>query len=187
MNLFGSRWDFLSTWTPLKEGTRPSPHAFSHLPSLYLCCSSCVRPAHPDKCSPLEIYSSFSDRTPPLHSTTPSEPEIPRIPLSTHRVPSHGRKAWKTNKKTKRLILGDGVGLDNLCEMSLCTLVGRISYKSLNTPPLEDWLRTEWAPLIGYCPEVLYLKKGWLGFLCRTPEDATLLLSFTWVLGEAAS
>jgi hypothetical protein len=129
---------------------------------------------------------SFSVGTLPIHSSFLSESEIPRIPPVTHQVASHSRKAWKSNRKTKRLVLGDGVGLDNLCKMSLCALVGRISYKSLNPPPLEDWILTAWAPLIGYCPEVLYLKKGWLCFLCRTPEDASLLLSSTWVFGGSS-
>jgi hypothetical protein len=37
------------------------------------------------------------------------------------------------------------------------------------------------VPLLGYAPETIFLKGGWLGFHCRNPEDATLLLSSFWV------
>lgn len=67
--------------------------------------------------------------------------------------------------------------------MSICTLVVRISYKSLNPPPLDHWMKKNWLPLIGYSAEVLYLKKGWLGFVCRDSEDATQLFSSFWVFG----
>jgi hypothetical protein len=86
----------------------------------------------------------------------------------------------ETKKKLTRLVLGDGVGFENLCKMSTCSLVGRVSYKSLCTQTLDDWISLNWLPLLGYSPEVLYLKKGWLGFHCRSPEDATLLLSSLW-------
>jgi hypothetical protein len=66
--------------------------------------------------------------------------------------------------------------------MSTCTLVGRFSYKSLCSQTLDNWISTTWMPLLGYSPEVLYLKRGWFGFHCRTPEDATLLLSSYWVI-----
>jgi hypothetical protein len=39
-------------------------------------------------------------------------------------------------------VLGDGVGLENLCKMSTCSLVGRISYKSLSSPPWRTGLST---------------------------------------------
>lgn len=62
----------------------------------------------------------------------------------------------------------------------------------MNPHPLEDWVTLEdWVkknclPLLGYCPEVLYLKRGWLGFQCRTPEDSSLLLSSSWVFGGSS-
>jgi hypothetical protein len=126
------------------------------------------------------------DLLPLFPHTYPDEPEIHRNPITASRVPSKGRKAWKSNRKNKRLVLGDDVGLENLCKMSLCALVGRISYKALSPPPLENWVKTEWSPIIGYSPEILYLKKGWLGFLCRTPEDASMLLSSSWVFGGSS-
>jgi hypothetical protein len=39
---------------------------------------------------------------------------------------------------------------------------------------------------LGYSPEVLYLKKGWLGFICKSPEDASLLLNTLWVFGGSS-
>jgi hypothetical protein len=70
--------------------------------------------------------------------------------------------------------------------MSICALVGRISYKSLSSQSLEDWIKLKWFPILGYCPDVLYLKKGWLCFSCRSPEDASLLLSSLWVFGGSS-
>jgi hypothetical protein len=70
--------------------------------------------------------------------------------------------------------------------MALCSLVGRLSYKSLSNGSLEDWIKLHWVPLLGYTPEVLYLTKGWLGFICNSPEDASLLLSSFWVLGGSS-
>jgi hypothetical protein len=70
--------------------------------------------------------------------------------------------------------------------MSLNGLVGRISYKSLSPQSLEDWTTSQWSPILGYCPEILYLKKGWLGFICRSPEDASLLLSSFWIIGGSS-
>jgi hypothetical protein len=109
---------------------------------------------------------------------------FPSIQVS-HRLPTAhgappGRKAWKPKKKISRLVLGDGVGFENLCKMSTCSLVGRFSYKSLCTQTLDNWISSNWVPLLGYSPEVLYLKRGWFGFHCRTPEDATRLLSSFW-------
>jgi len=78
------------------------------------------------------------------------------------------------------------VGLEDLCKMSICALVGRISYKRLSSQPLEDWIKLKWFPLLGYCPDVLYLKKGWLCFYYRSLEDASLLLSSLWVFGGSS-
>jgi hypothetical protein len=137
---------------------------------------------------------SVSDRPLPaispslLHDCTslPSFPDFQKAPTSSFRAASYGRKEWKSNRRTKRMVLGDGVGLEDLCKMSLCALVGRISYKSLSTHPLEDWIKLHWYPLLGYSPEVLYLKKGWLGFNCKSPEDASLLLNTLWVFGGSS-
>jgi hypothetical protein len=65
--------------------------------------------------------------------------------------------------------------------MSLCGLVGRFSYKRLNNLHLVDWMNLHWLPLLGYSPEVIYLKKGWVGFFCKSPKYVSLLLSKFWV------
>ena len=38
-------------------------------------------------------------------------------------------------------------------------------------------------PLLRYAPELLYLTKGWMGFICKILEDVSLLLNKLWVLG----
>jgi hypothetical protein len=49
--------------------------------------------------------------------------------------------------------------------------------------PVEEWMVNKWKPILGYVPEILYLTKGWMGFICKSPEDASLLLNNFWVLG----
>jgi hypothetical protein len=93
---------------------------------------------------------------------------------------------WKANRKAKRLVLGSDVGLEETCRMALCGLVGRLSYNYLSKGPVSEWVLKHWTPLLGYEPEVLYLTKGWLGFICRTSEDATLLLNSHWVFGGSS-
>jgi hypothetical protein len=43
-----------------------------------------------------------------------------------------------------------------------------------------------WLPSLGYVPEIMYLAKGWLGFIYRTSEDTTLLLASCWVFGGSS-
>jgi hypothetical protein len=70
--------------------------------------------------------------------------------------------------------------------MSTSALVGRVSYKSLSRQPLEEWIQSRWLPLLGYAPEVLFLKKGWLCFICKSPDDASQLLSTFWTYGGSS-
>jgi hypothetical protein len=177
MNSFGNSKAYLNMSTPWKKGFFPFP------PKLFqiLQNPSTVTTAATEPTNAPSTKTFFSGLKTYLLSTLPGFPT-----KDTHKTPSHSRKAWKSSRKTKRLVLGDGVGLENLCKMSICTLVGRISYKSMNPPPLDDWMKTNWLPLLGYSPEVLYLKKGWLGFVCRDPDDATQLLSSFWVFGGSS-
>jgi hypothetical protein len=47
-------------------------------------------------------------------SSHPSFPDFQRAPTSSHQAASYGRKEWKSNRRTKRMVLGDGVGLEDL-------------------------------------------------------------------------
>jgi hypothetical protein len=69
------------------------------------------------------------------------------------------------------------VALEETCRLALCGLVGRLSYSYLENRSIEEWMVSSWKPILGYVPEVLYLTKGWLGFICKSPEDASLLLN----------
>jgi hypothetical protein len=133
-------------------------------------------------CAPKSIPPSPGSHLPAKTSTLRAHHPVQAAHIDS--IPIHrsslGRKVWKSKKTLTRLVLGDGVGFENLCKMSTCTLVGQISYKILSTLPLEDWIKLNWLPLLGYSPEVLYLKKAWLGFHCNSPEDETLLLSSLW-------
>jgi hypothetical protein len=41
------------------------------------------------------------------------------------------KKVWKPNKTKRKMVMGVDVGLEESVQLSLCTLVGRISYRSL--------------------------------------------------------
>jgi hypothetical protein len=134
---------------------------------------TCAQPV-PDRPPPTSFSSPLTARV-----TRSSLQDTQRVPLPTNTDP-HSRKVWKASRKSKRLVLGDGVGLEDLCKMSTSALVGRVSYKSLSSQPLEEWIKSSWLPLLGYTLEVLFLKKGWLCFICKSPDDASLLLSSFW-------
>jgi hypothetical protein len=68
------------------------------------------------------------------------------------------------------------VGLEETCRLSMCGLVGRLSYRNLSISTLPMWVEQVWTPLLGYTPELLTLTKGWFGFLCNSPEDVSRLL-----------
>jgi hypothetical protein len=70
--------------------------------------------------------------------------------------------------------------------MALCGLVGRFTYGNLQKDSLMDWLDKAWKPLLGYVPELFHLTKGWLGFLCKSPEDVALLLTKKWINGGSS-
>jgi hypothetical protein len=70
--------------------------------------------------------------------------------------------------------------------MALCGLVGRVSYHYLMQEPIQEWMEKTWSPILGYTPLLTFLEKGWLGFLCRTPEDTETLLSTRWTFGASS-
>jgi hypothetical protein len=84
------------------------------------------------------------------------------------------------------MVLGSDIGLEETCRMALCGLVGRFSYGNLCKESLHVWVEQVWSSLLGYTPEVLYLSKGWFGFLCKSPEDILLLLENMWVNGGSS-
>jgi len=90
------------------------------------------------------------------------------------------------NTKVRRMVLGADVGLEETCILALCGLVGRLSYAYLATEPFNDWMARTWVPILGYKPELHFLTKGWMGFVCKIPDDATLLLNNFWVLGGSS-
>jgi hypothetical protein len=96
------------------------------------------------------------------------------------------RKLWKPNKVTKKLVLGSDIGLEETCHMALCGLVGRVSYHYLPQEPLQAWMEKTWSPILGYSSEVIFLAKGWLGFICRSPEDTVILLATRWLFGASS-
>jgi hypothetical protein len=84
------------------------------------------------------------------------------------------------------MVLGVDVGLEETCRMALCGLVGRLSYSYLADKPVSDWVLQNWLSILGYAPKILYLMKGWMGFICKILEDVTLLLNRFWVLGSSS-
>jgi len=84
------------------------------------------------------------------------------------------------------MVLEFDIGLEETYRMALCGLVGRVSYNYLSKVPILVWVEQHWAPILGYAPEILYLTKGWLGFIFKDPEDLTLLLETRWVIGGSS-
>ena len=101
---------------------------------------------------------------------------------------THGGRCrqCKDNKVIKRMVPGLDISLEETCRMALCGLVGRVSYNYLSKVPISVWVEQHWAPILGYAPEILYLSKGWLGFICKVPKDLTLLLKTRWVFGGSS-
>lgn len=84
------------------------------------------------------------------------------------------------------MVLDVDIGLEDTCRMALCGLVGRFTYENLQKDTLSVWLEKAWKPLLGYVPELFHLTKGWLGYLCRSPEDVALLLTKRWLNGGSS-
>jgi hypothetical protein len=84
------------------------------------------------------------------------------------------------------MVLGSDIGLEDTCRLALCGPVGRFAYGNLCKEKLLVWVEQVWVPILGYTPEIIYLTKGWLGFICKSPEDAKLLLENRWVNGGSS-
>jgi hypothetical protein len=68
--------------------------------------------------------------------------------------------------------------------MALYGLVGRFAYSNMCAEKLSVWLERVWLPVLGYVPEVYFLTKGWIGFLCNYLEDVAILIDAKWVNGN---
>jgi hypothetical protein len=86
----------------------------------------------------------------------------------------------------RELVLGSDISLMETCNMSFCGLVGQVSYHYLSQEPIQAWMDKNWQPILGYSPRVFFLEKGWLGFQCRSSEDAEILLETRWVFGASS-
>jgi hypothetical protein len=84
------------------------------------------------------------------------------------------------------MVLGADVGLEEACRFALCGVVGRFAYSYLSKVNIIVWVKEQWAPLLGYSPDILHLTKGWMGFLCKTPEDVSRLLEKPWINGGSS-
>jgi len=69
------------------------------------------------------------------------------------------RRQWKAKKTIHKMVLGSDVGLTETCSLSMCRLVGRLSYNYLYKVSLLDWIENTWKPLLGYKPELVTLTK----------------------------
>jgi hypothetical protein len=96
------------------------------------------------------------------------------------------RRQWRAKKHVHKMVLGADVGLPETCGLALCGLVGRLSYPNLCKLPITDWVNLTWKPILGYTPEVVFLNNGWLGFLCKSPEDSAILLEQKWMLSGSS-
>jgi hypothetical protein len=49
-------------------------------------------------------------------------------------------KVWRPKRTKRKLVLGMDIGLEESCNLALCTLVGRLAYRSRCLIPLEEWV-----------------------------------------------
>jgi hypothetical protein len=84
------------------------------------------------------------------------------------------------------MVLDSDVGLAETCTLALYGLVGRLSYKYLCKASFPKWVELHWKLELGYAPEIVYLTKGWLGFIYKTPEDSARLLTQRWMIGGSS-
>jgi len=72
------------------------------------------------------------------------------------------------------------VGLEETCQLSLCTLAGKFSSIHKCNITFTDWMKEVWQPWLGYIPTIMTLPSGWFSLLFKTPEDAEIILIFFW-------
>jgi hypothetical protein len=72
--------------------------------------------------------------------------------------------------------MGLDVGLEESILLSLCSLVGRFSYRSLCRDSLSGWISNNWLPILGYVPEHITLSFGWFDIIFNSSEDSQLIL-----------
>ena len=81
------------------------------------------------------------------------------------------------------MVLGADVDLEEVAKLDFCGVVGRLVYPYLCKGSFLIWLEHRWKTFLGYSPKIFHLSKGWLDFICRSPEDVTRLLDSTWLFG----
>lgn len=62
------------------------------------------------------------------------------------------------------MVLGEGVGLTKVVDLSLFALVGRFDYRSMVKCNVAWWVEERWRPVLGFVLMVITLIKGWFGF-----------------------
>jgi len=104
--------------------------------------------------------------------------KLSRPPLSGKRAGSNSwdrRKQRKAKKTIHKMVLGSDICLTETCSLALCGLVGRLSYHYLWKVSFMEWIDINWKLLLGYKPELVRLTKGWIGIICKRPEDTTVV------------
>jgi hypothetical protein len=80
------------------------------------------------------------------------------------------------------MVLGEYVGMEEVCTLAMCALVGRSTYRALGRLDITSWVEATWNSLLGYTPEMVILTRGWYSFIFKTPEDSSKILQNTWVV-----
>jgi hypothetical protein len=89
-------------------------------------------------------------------------------------------RVWKPKRQRRRLVIGMDVGLEETCQLSLCALVGRFSYKTRCTTTFREWMHSHWLPICGYLPEFHTLTFGWFAIVFKAPEDVEQIMKSFW-------
>jgi hypothetical protein len=90
-------------------------------------------------------------------------------------------KVWKPKRTKHSLVLGMDIGLEYSCSLTMCALVGRMTYRHYCKRSVVEWMKASWEPIMGYSVELLMLPRGWFSFVFKSLEDSTRILERFWV------
>ena len=92
------------------------------------------------------------------------------------------KKPWKPKKGRCKMVLRGDIGMEESCNMTMCALVRRFTYRAMRRKGIIGWVANTWSPLLGYTPKSMILTWGWYCFIFKTPKDSMKVLQDTWVL-----
>lgn len=87
----------------------------------------------------------------------------------------------KTKGNSVRLVLGNDMKLNEVINMVVLTLVGRILGRRFNEANIVCWMKKMWVPLLGSVLSFYFFARGWMAFMFRIGSNAKNILSTVWM------